>query len=106
MNCKVFYKKLLEISNQRMLYFVVKLNKSLLKNRASFLGLSDDLTNDANLEFPNAYNRFRKIVFDGDERIANILRCYLQPCQSDIKTTNIDTIYRVYEKLPPIHSNI
>lgn len=76
-----------------MLYFVVKSNKSSLKNQVHYLGLSDDLTDDSNLEFPNAYKRFRKIVFDGDERIANILRCYLEPCHS-----NIDTIYRVREK--------
>ncbi len=72
-----------------------KLNELSLKKIKLFfyLGLSDDLTNDSNLEFPNAYKRFRKIVFDSDERIANILRCYLQSCHR-----NIDTIYRVGEK--------
>ena len=52
-------------------------------------------TNDSNTEFLNAYERFRKIVTDGDERVANILRCYLQPCHQDIQTIHLDPIYRV-----------
>jgi hypothetical protein len=59
------------------------------------IGLSDDIMNDSNLEFPNAYKTFHKVVLAGDERIANILRRLLQPCNNDIKITNIDTIYRV-----------
>lgn len=56
-------------------------------------GLSEDLTNDSNTEFLESYHRFRKIVNDGDERIANILRCYLQPC--DQTMIHLDPIYRV-----------
>ncbi|UJR10317.1 hypothetical protein I4U23_014523 [Adineta vaga] len=63
---------------------------------AIFRGLSDDLTTDSNLEFPNNYKLFCKSVAAGDERISNILRRFLQPCTSDLKTTNIDTIYRLF----------
>ncbi|CAF3388923.1 unnamed protein product [Rotaria sp. Silwood1] len=62
---------------------------------AVFRDLSDDITNESNLDFLNAYKTFRKIIFAGDERIANILHRCLHPCSSHIKTTNIDDIYRL-----------
>lgn len=44
------------------------------------------------MEFVHIYQRFQQIVNDGDERIANILRCYLQPCHQQI---HLDPISRV-----------
>ncbi len=79
--------------------FVVNLNTHFLNNKISYQGLSEDITNDSNLEFCNIYKKFRQIVLDGDERIANILRRFLQPCDNNIKTTHIDTIYRVCARL-------
>jgi len=64
-----------------------------------FKGLSDDITNDSNTEFPNAYKKFRQIVLISDERIAYILNYFLYPCNHDMKTTNIDTIYQVRENI-------
>lgn len=58
-------------------------------------GLSEDCTDDSNMEFVNAYQRFRQIVNDGDERIANILRCYLQPCHQEIQKIHLGPIFRV-----------
>ncbi|CAF3576543.1 unnamed protein product [Rotaria sordida] len=63
---------------------------------AIFRGLSNDITNELNIDFPNTYKTFRKIIFIGDERIANILHRFLQPCSNHIKTTNIDNIYRLF----------
>ena len=59
------------------------------------IDLSDDPTHDLNVEFANNYKSFTKRVLVDDERIANILCRYLRPCATHMKTTNIDTIYRV-----------
>lgn len=59
------------------------------------IGLSEDITNEDNMDFPDAYKTFRKSVFTGDDRIANILRRFLQPCSTDIKIVNIENVYRV-----------
>lgn len=61
--------------------------------------MSEDITDDTNPEFINAYEKFHKIVLKGDERIANILRCFLHSCNHRFETTNIDTIDRVRANL-------
>ena len=47
------------------------------------------------MDFINAYQRFRQIVNVGDERIANLLRCYLQPCHQEIQKIHLGPISRV-----------
>lgn len=69
--------------------------KHLFQRQYFHLGLSDDITNELNTDFINAYEAFRKIVVDSDERIAKILYRLLRPCQMEIKTMNIEIIYRV-----------
>lgn len=64
-------------------------------------GLSDDITNESNEEFPTAYDTFRNQVAQGDERIANILRRQLQK----EKNIHFDTIHRV-RLAPPVKDSI